>query len=622
MDVLFIDLETLPFGPYNMAPRPVALSWADASGSGLVLAEDIDAFLSPQLERGRPLVAHNAGYDFCCLLEHHPRLRRAIWEAYARDRVTCTELRERLLDIATVGYLREGAYSLEAIAKERLGRRLDKGAESFRLRYAEVDGLPLDRWPEHARRYALDDSIVGLQAFDSQEAAARGIGYELPTQCDEARAALALRLIECWGIHVDGRRVELLAEETERKMRALAGDLVAAGLARQVDGKQLEIGGAVEPLRVQKDMARIREAVRASYRGNPPLTDTGKIATDKETLQACNRPELDALVEFNALQKSGSTYVDKLKAGVAAPIHARWQAVGAASDRGMCREPNLMNQPRIVGVRECFEPRAGTVFVDADFDSQEVRTLAQSCVDIVGGSRLASRYREDPEFDPHLELAAQIGRITVEEAKRRKAADDPEVREWRALSKPCSFGFPVGMGASKFVVYAKNYGVGVTERQAKEMKALYLQTWPEMDNYFRHVSSLVGGGKATVKIPRSGFWRAMCGYTDTANTYFQTLAAHASKAALFDVSRACYDDERSPLFGCRPVLFIHDECCLESPETRAHEAAVELERLMERAQQRWTPDVPASATACVSRVWSKNAKSVRDGQGRLVPWEP
>jgi hypothetical protein len=622
MSTLFFDLETLPFGPYDMAPRPVCLSWADASGSGLILGKDIDAFLGPVLDGDRLIAGQSVAYDFCCLLEHHPRLRKAIWRAYAADRVTCTEMRERLLDIATIGYLREGAYSLEAIAKDRLGRQLDKGAESFRLRYAEVDGLPLDQWPEHARRYALDDSIVGLQAFDSQAETDAGIGYGMPTQFEEARAALALRLMGCWGIHVDGPRVNALALETERKMAELAGGLVAAGLARQINGKQIEIGGDVEPIRIQKDMAAIRAMVQGSYRGQVPLTDTGKVATDAETLKKCVLPELDALVEFNSLQKSGSTYVAKLQAGIGAPIHARWQAVGAASDRGMCREPNLMNQPTIPGVRECFEPRPGAVFDDCDFDSQEVRTLAQSCVDIVGSSRLARRYSEDPEFDPHLELAAQIGRIDIDEAKRRKDADDPEVIEWRKLAKPCSFGYPVGMGSAKFVVYARNYGVEVDQRQAKEMKALYLQTWPEMDGYFRHISSLVGGDRATVKIPQSGFWRAMCGYTDAANTYFQTLAAHASKAALFEVSRRCYDDETSPLYGCRPVLFVHDELCLEAPEHRAHEAAVELEKVMEAVQARWTPDVPASATACVSRVWSKNAKPVRDAGGRLVPWVP
>jgi hypothetical protein len=604
-----------------MAPRPVCLSWADGSGSGLVPRDGIEAFVGLALEHGRPVAGHSVAYDFGCLLQHFPRLRRAIWDAYARDRVACTEMRERLLDIATIGYLREGAYSLEAIAKERLGKQLDKGAESFRLRYTEVDGLPIEQWPEHARTYALDDSITGLKAFRDQDARAAAIGYDMPTQFEEARASLALRLIGCWGIHVDGPRVEDLRRRTDGRMADLAGGLVASGLARQVNGKQIEIGGGVEPLKIRKDMEAIRAAVHSGFPGQLPLTDTGKIATDAETLKVCARPELDALVEFNALQKSGSTYVSKLAAGVNAPIHAHWQAVGAASDRTMCREPNLMNQPTLPGVRECFEPRKGAVYVACDFDSQEVRTLAQSCVDIVGGSRLASRYNEDPAFDPHLELAAQIGRVDLAEAKRRYAAGDPEVKEWRKLAKPCSFGFPVGMGPAKFVIYARGYGVDVTSQQAKGLKAAYLQTWPEMDGYFRHVSSLVGGGQATVRIPQSGFWRAMCGYSDSANTYFQTLAAHASKTALFDVARKCYDDESSALYGCRPVLFVHDELVLETSESRAHEAATELERTMEAAMQRWTPNVPASATACVSRVWSKNAKPVHEN-GRLVPWTP
>ena len=50
--------------------------------------------------------------------------------------------------------------------------------------------------------------------------------------------------------------------------------------------------------------------------------------------------------------------------------------------------------------------------------------------------------------------------------------------------------------------------------------------------------------------------RGLCRYTVAANTYFQGLASDASKAALWAVTYECYNVPSSPLYGCRPVIFL------------------------------------------------------------------
>lgn len=110
----------------------------------------------------------------------------------------------------------------------------------------------------------------------------------------------------------------------------------------------------------------------------------------------------------------------------------------------------------------------------------------------------------------------------------------------------------------------------------------------------------------------------------TGNTYFQGLAARGAKEAMFDISRECYADESSPLFGSRPVLFIHDEFILEVPahRERAHLASERVCKLMVDGMSRFTPDVPVSVEPTLMPRWYKDAGPVWGSDGVLELWHP
>jgi DNA polymerase I-like protein with 3'-5' exonuclease and polymerase domains len=69
-------------------------------------------------------------------------------------------------------------------------------------------------------------------------------------------------------------------------------------------------------------------------------------------------------------------------------------------------------------------------------------------------------------------------------------------------------------------------------------------------------------------------------------------------------------------------MFIHDEIIAEVPEDRTHEAGAELARIMCDAMQVVVPDVKITASPAAMRRWYKDATTVYDLNGRLVPWEP
>ncbi len=629
--VVAFDTETYAFAPGNMAPRIVCLSWASSSGSGLVAGYDlIRSWLHEHLSAARDgkelLVGHVVAYDSACICSTFPTLQDLVFEAYASDGIVCTSVLERLLDIAEGEFrgrwngqkLEPYHYSLADIARRRLGRVVEKGPDTWRVRYAELENQELASWPAEAVAYSITDGEVTLAIYREQLARGERLRYVIPTQYHDSRADFALRLMSVWGVRTDAMRVTRLWDATLDRMEELLVPLRESGLVVGAPG-QLVLGARRVPPVAHKSMGALRKAVADHYPGgSPPLTATKAIRTDAETLAACDYAPFEGLLEYDSLVKVAGTYIEKL---VAPQIHAHFEAVGAASDRTTCSHPNWQNQPRMPGIRECVVPRSGYVFLACDYDTQEMRTLAQSCLSLVRTSKLAERFQQDRQFDPHLEFAAQLARISVEVAKQLKKAGDPHILGLRQQSKAANFGYPGGMGAARFIDYARGYGLKLSKTAATQLRDSWFKQWPEMSAYFEVVQEVVGpGGVGKQRIPASGFQRGGCGYSDTANGYFQTLAAHASKAAAWEVCRRCYTRLDSFLYGSRPVLFIHDEIVLETPEFVGHEAAQELEEVMVAAMEQWTPQVPAAASAVLMRRWSKKAKAVVK-EGRLIPWE-
>jgi DNA polymerase-1 len=110
-------------------------------------------------------------------------------------------------------------------------------------------------------------------------------------------------------------------------------------------------------------------------------------------------------------------------------------------------------------------------------------------------------------------------------------------------------------------------------------------------------------------------------YTAACNSFFQGLGADATGTAGWLISKACYSEPSSPLFGARIVMYVHDEFVLECDEERAHDVGQELVRLMTQGiQAEWLPDVPPTTEAVAMRYYSKEAYARKDASGRLVPW--
>lgn len=615
--LIAFDTETERFRPGCMAPELACMTTCEPhTGQPLLWhwTEIEDCVRHWLREDDVILTGANTAYDTACLCSNFPDLIPDIFEAYDRDQITCIQLREQLIDnadgclggkwISDDEWIKLN-YSLADIARRRLGIQMEKGA--VRTSFGPLRGLPLDQWPLEAKLYAMCDAKVTLDIHLQQE---DRLKY-LDSQWHEARSQFFLQLMSVHGIRTDGEMVRCLEVDTMAKKQEVFVDLVQTGLVRTNGTKDTKAAKVI--------MEKACEALGKTVR----RTKKGGVSLDSDACEYSEEPILEAYSEYATFDKVISNDVKMLHKGTDMPVHSRFRF--AASSRTRSASPNLQNLRRMPGIRECFRPRPGMVFIDADYNALELWSLAQTCLYLFDKSVLAETLNSGK--DPHTALAADILGISYEVAVERKKhpADDKEFFQTRQVGKVANFGFPGGLGPKAFLGFAKKgYDVTIHPdpeqalRIAKELREAWFARWPEMVPYFEHVN-MVGG---CIEIPVTHMVRGGCSFTETANTYFQALGAAAAKRAGWLITKACYVDRESPLYGSRNVNFIHDQYLTETPDRpEAHEAAVELARLMQEGARWCMPDCVPGVEPLLARCWSKNAVPTKDEKGRLIPWE-
>lgn len=613
MTLVAVDSETELITEFCKAPRLVCVSWADELSSGIskwdesVTRRNLDYWFADD-----SIVGANIAYDCGVFAAQWPDMLDAIVAAYDADRIGDIQLAQKLEDIAA-GQLHRvpGAkdpkrpYSLESLAWRHLGVEMDK--TTWRLRYGEFRDVPLDSWPDGAREYPVKDAMVTFAVADA--IAKDKEAFFFKTVADESRHAFWLHLLSCWGIRTDLGAVAELESATNLKLEERLKTLERAELIRRVKGEWIR--------NTKNAMVRMVEVCGEKAR----KTETGRISLDEEACRDSDDDVLKAYADYSSLKKTLSSDIPALRRG---EIHARFDSLKETGRTG-CGDPyNLQNPPTEGGVRECFVPRPGFLYIDADYDLLELRCFSQVCLELLGWSDMADVLNAG--MDVHTDLACYIlDGIPYEEGIRRKKAKDHAFGVARATAKNCNFGLLGGMGAPRFVLLCKNghQPIIISEGYAKELIGTTKRRWTELPAYLRWASTITDEGPAYVPdLLGGGIHRGGCDYSTAANTNFQRLGAHVAKSAGWAIMKACYVDKKSPLYGSRIVSFVHDQFIIETPFDVANDAAVETGRLMVEAAKPWLPDVPATTTPCLATCFSKNAEAIYDAKGRLLPWSP
>ena len=612
-----LDTETFLICPGLQAPPVVCVqTWADGPGFELRLAKEksTKAAVVRYLAQDE-IHAHNACFDMACISHTWPDLMPAVFKAYREDRITCTQIRAQMIDIALGLGLGRGYDLASCCQRAGVDVQVDK-TDPWRLRYGTLADTPVLEWPEGAVSYAKGDVLALRALYDTQEEHAP----VLRDQYRQARAGFMLYLMTCWGFRTDGEYVQKLREQTLEGFDQDNALLQEHGLVR--------LDGTRDTKRAQRAM----EDAMTLLGERPQLTAGGAVSLAEEACLASGDEVLLAYQRFGSRQTILAR-VERLAKGAELPLQPSYRVL-VETGRTSCREPpkdakgppmaysiQAQNFPRAsVGEydqRGCVVPRPGYVLCSVDYDGIELRSWAQVCLWAVGFSKMAEALNAG--VDPHLKLGARINGQTLAQALVLTGKERADTRQG---AKIANFGLMGLMSARRFRQQARvKYGLLLSEDEAESICRAWKEEWPESEEYFQWIRRLLGPGfdaRGTIQHFRSSFVRGGVKLTEACNSFFQGLAASAWKEAGFHLAQEMYTDRTSPLFGSRALLPLHDEYILEVPIDQAHEAGLRQAEVMRSVAQEWMPDVKITCSPALMSRWTKGAETKFDDQGRLV----
>jgi DNA polymerase-1 len=536
-----VALDTETTGLNSRSDQTRLLSLATDAGRTFL----IDLFTVPpdtlrplfELLRARDVIGHHLAFDLSFL----GRL------GFAADHVSDTMVLSMLLD----GTRRpRGYHSLAEVAERELGVKLDKGQQR-----SDWSGM----LTPGQLAYAADDVAHLLRLHASLFARVKEARLEYVAGIE--RGCLpALVWLAGSGAPFDRDAWNALAVEAKREAEDLEARLAAD--APPPEGKPWNWNS---PPQVRRVFAQ----------AGVPLESTGD-----EVLARVDHPLADLLRRYRAAKKRQGTYGDKWQRHVSAAgrVYADWRQLGSDAGRMSCANPNLQQLPRDPRYRRCVRAPEGRVLVKADYSQIELRLAAK----ISGDRAMLDAYSQG--LDLHT-LTAQrvlgIGTVT---------------KEHRQLAKSLNFGLLYGMGAPRFLEYARtNYGVDLTLEQARRYRESFFDAYPGLRAWHRSTPEGEVETRTLTGRRRSGIVK----FTEKLNSPVQGTGSDGLKTAL-----ALLFERRSTCPGAFPILVVHDEVVVECDADQAEAAAAWLRQAMIDGMAPLLDPVPCEVEVKVGQTWA------------------
>lgn len=594
-----IDFETFLIGNESVFPKPVCLSWYDGTETGLLNRAESESYLHEILTKKELIVAHNAVFECGVTITHFPDLKNMVFDALDNNLIYCTYINEALWNVQREKKVYKLA--LDGLVKHYFDTDISAAKndpDAWRLRYSELDDIPIDKWPEAAKQYAIDDSIWAYRLKEKQEPINQSLAL---------KSGVYLNLMGAAGFRIEQSRVELLEHELREYLKPRYEFLAQHGFCLFVGNK------------VKKKTKLMREHIVNSG-VELQYTEKGGIATSQDALDfymsQIDDPIIKTYSELSKYEKILSAYVSHMKG--APKIYTSYGTTlntGRTSSSGsdLYDSVNIQNQPREVkgttyDVRNCYKARPGFKVVSIDYSGLELCSSSHQLYTTLGYSKMRDMLNGGSvPVDAHSHLAARRKGISYEEFMLRKA----ELKADRNKAKPLNLSFPGGVGydtmrylmykadvkthfqilekakrKSDLYYYLTNLGVpdlrikrlnkkeyALVQDELVGMKRDLFSAYPELEEFLKETHKKFMTGKIRKKKNEFGEWeedemymydiygfkRDWCTYTALCNGFLmQTPAAVGAQRAMCRIIREFYDNP-----DVFPQAFIHDEVIVE-----------------------------------------------------------
>ncbi len=638
--LIAIDYESYLISNEAVFPKPVCLSAYDGSETFLFNRADTAEFLSKHLNK-QLIVAHNAVFECGVTINHFPDLTNMVFEALDSGLIYCTRINEALWNIQREKQLHK--LTLADLVLHYFDKDISatKGEDAWRLRYSELDGIPLSEWPKEAVDYAIDDSIWAYKIKQKQQ----DIDQRLAL-----KSAVYLNLMGSQGIHIEQSRVLLLESEIWEYLTPRYDFLVKEGFCDYL-AKQKQ---------PRKQLKKLREYV-LSLGVDLQYTKKGGVATSGEALAAYltekNDPVIQAFSDLTKYEKILTSYINNLKNTT--KVYSQYSTTkntGRTSSSGskLFSSLNIQQMPRAVegvtyDVRNCFIPRPGFKICSIDYSGLELCSAAHQLYKTIGYSYMREALNEGSKpTDMHSKLAAKIKGISYDEFMINKS----EFKGDRQKAKPINLGFPGGIGydtmrhlmwrdgiKTRFQILEKakrktdlyyyltnlaapdlrikrlNKGeYALVQDELVLLKQYMFKLYPDLEQFLKETHTKFLTGKTKFKknefdeweeepmymYNTHGFKRDWCTYTALCNGYLmQTPSAIGAQRAVNKIVRTFYDEP-----DIIPQAFIHDEIVFEVREGRT-DLVDQAADIMMREMQTVLSSVRIAVEASISDYWQK-----------------
>lgn len=639
--MIAIDFETYLISDGAVFPKPVCLSSYGASSEAFLFNRDEGRdFLSRHLNK-ELLIAHNAVFECGVIVNHFPELSEMVFDALDNDLIYCTKLNEELWNIQREKSIQ--ALTLAGLVKHYFKTDISasKGEDAWRLRYSELDGIPISKWPKEAVDYAIDDSIWAHKIYKVQQPINQSLAL---------KSAVYLNLMGAQGFAINKDRVELLEKEIWEFLTPRYDFLVSEGFCDYIPKQK-------QPRKQTKKLRSYIESLGVDLQ----YTKGGGVATSGEALSSYQTqqkdPILKAFSELSKYEKILTSYINHLKDTT--KIYSQYSTdknTGrtSSSSSKLFSSINIQQIPRAVegvsyDVRNCFIPREGFKICSIDYSGLELCSAAHQLYTTLGYSKMRDALNEgDKPTDMHSKLAAKIKGISYEEFMAKKS----EYKEDRQKAKPINLGFPGGIGydtmrhqmwrdgiktrfqvleiaKSKQALFYYLTNLANPELRIKRinkreyalvqdelvlLKSHVFGLYPELEQFLKETHNKFLTGK--VKYVKNefdeweeepmymydiyGFKRDNCTYTALCNGFLmQTPSAIGAQKAVNKVYREFYNEP-----DIIPQAFIHDEIVFEVKEGR-YDLVDKAANIMIEEMQTVLSSVRISVEASLSDYWQK-----------------
>jgi DNA polymerase I-like protein with 3'-5' exonuclease and polymerase domains len=532
----------------------------------------IDLFAGPippdvvDLLKTKIWIAHNAKFEVRFLAKH--------LDGFIPAKVFCTQTAARLL---SNGGPKNTRNDLKATAARYLGVTLKKGLGTS---WWGAQSLSAEQI-----QYAIEDVIHLFALAKKLEQCLHEADLWWVFSTLETPLIPVVADMEAFGVKVD-----------QDKLRARRDDLTSL-------------------------VAKTRAIAEAALGDNPPLLTSPKVLlprlqelgievdgkpipdTQRITLEASGHDVALAIVDFKHAH-SRLTKANELLRVIdqTGTIHANFNPVGARTGRFSCAQPNLQNLPKVHDLfRDCvIASGPGRLLVGADFSNIELRVAAYYSLDAI----MVQAFLDEKD----------LHEITFR-ALHGKPADTKVSKEERQQGKPFNFGAIYGMGPKKLRIYARSYGVKLTDLEAERFLALYFERYPGIKEWHETAWK---EGRARLKSRQSGESRtighrrllvptATMARTDIVWRWFKALINFKVQGSAGDLMKLTMLLVAAALpAGAQLILTVHDEIICDVDASQAEEVQVIIERCMKEAWAHYFGDVvPVEVESKICKNWQE-----------------